>query len=194
MFSKNNQLPEFFVILHTIHKEIMYFALDSCILRRWNISDAAVMRGHADNFNIACNLRDGFPHPYTMDDAIRWLTGAVDNHTDWLLAITINDEAIGSIGVIFNGDIFRLSADIGYWLSEEHWNKGIITECVTVLTKHVFDTTDIIRIQAGILEHNAASMRVLEKAGYHLEAVHKNAIIKNGVIEDEYLYVRLKTV
>lgn len=181
-----------FVNLQTFQADVMYFVLNKCVLRRWNLSDATVMWRHADNYNIACNLRDGFPHPYTLNDAIQWLGRAVDNHTDWLLAITINNEVAGSIGVIFNQDIFRLSADIGYWLAEEYWNMGIMTECVSELTRHAFETTDIIRIQAGVLEHNKASMRVLEKAGYHLEAVHKKAILKNGVIEDEFLYVCLK--
>lgn len=170
----------------------MYFVLTQCKLRRWSMNDAAALCNHADNFNIACNLRDGFPYPYTLNNAKDWLSRAIDNHTDWLLAITVNEEVAGSIGIIFNSDIFRKSADIGYWLAEEFWNRGIITECVETLVRHVFDTTDIIRVQAGILEHNKASMRVLEKAGFHLEAIHKKAIFKNDVIEDEYLYTILK--
>ena len=170
----------------------MYFVLSRCTLRRWSINDADNLCQHANNFNIARNLRDGFPYPYTLENAKDWLFTAVYNHSDWLLAITINEEVVGSIGVIFNNDIFRKSADLGYWLSEEYWNRGIITECVETLVHHVFDTTEIIRVQAGILEHNKASMRVLEKAGFHLEAIHKNAIFKNDVIEDEYLYTLLK--
>jgi len=170
----------------------MYFVLTQCKLRRWSMNDAATLCKRADNFNIARNLRDGFPHPYTLYNAKDWLSRAVDNHTDWLLAILINEEVAGSIGIIFNSDIFRKSADIGYWLAEKYWNRGIITECVETLVRHVFDTTDIIRVQAGILEHNKASMRVLEKAGFHLEAIHKQAIFKNDVFEDEYLYAILK--
>ena len=156
------------------------------------MGDANALCRHANNPIIAANLRDGFPYPYTLYNAKDWLCRAVDNRTDWLLSITINDEVAGSIGVIFNQDIFRKSADIGYWLAEEYWGRGIITECVKALSDHVFDTTEIIRLQAGVLEHNKSSMRVLEKAGFHLEAIHKKAIIKNNVIEDEYLYVLIK--
>ncbi len=169
----------------------MEFHLDKCKLRPWHTEDADSLAKYANNKKIADKLRDGFPYPYTLNDAHSWLKFALGSK-DLLLAIEINSEAVGSIGIIYKNDIYRKTAEIGYWLGEPFWGQGIIGLAISNLTKHIFTNTDIIRIYAGIFENNKASAKALVKAGFRYEATHKNAVIKNGIIMDETIYVLLK--
>jgi RimJ/RimL family protein N-acetyltransferase len=137
-------------------------------------------------------MRDGFPFPYTLDDANEWLGKVMADNKNILLAIEINNEAVGGIGILPFSDVYRKSAEIGYWLSENHWNKGIVTEAITKLVNHVFSYSGLIRISACIFERNKASMRVLEKAGFQLEGIHKKAVFKNDELVDEYVYALVK--
>ncbi len=170
----------------------MIFYLDKSILRPWTLQDEQSLVKHANNRNISDYLRDGFPYPYTLRDAKQWLS-STQNSKDLLFAIEVNDEAIGGIGIIYKSDIYRKNAEIGYWLSEKYWNKGIITEAVQALIRHLFSTTKINRVYAGIFENNTASERVLVKCGFRLEGIHKKAIFKHGNFLDEYLYAILKS-
>lgn len=170
----------------------MEFPLTKATLRPWTLNDAESLSIHANNIKIANNLRNGFPHPYTLKDAIAWLQGAKEN-PNLLLAITINNEAIGGIGIIYQTDVYHKSAEIGYWLSENYWGQGIMTEAIKTLVSHTFNNSDIHRIYAGIFESNIASARVLEKAGFKLEAIHKKAVFKKRVFMNEHLYAIFKT-
>ncbi len=169
----------------------MEFHLKTCTLRPWQLSDVQSLAKCANNKNIADNLRDGFPYPYTLNDAQNWLKSAI-NDKNLLMAIELNEQAVGGIGIIYKTDVYRLSAEIGYWLCENLWGKGIMCEAVKNMVQYTFANTRIVRIYAGIFENNIASARVLEKAGFFLEATHKNAVIKNGTIMDEKLYSILK--
>lgn len=169
----------------------MEFPLKNAKLRLWSLKDAKSLSLHANNIKIANNLRNEFPHPYTHKDAIRWLKFALDN-PNLLLAISIDDKAVGGIGVIYKTDVYHRSAEIGYWLGEKHWNKGIMTDAIGTLVQHTFCNTNIIRIYAGTFETNIGSVKVLEKVGFQLEAIHKNAVFKNGKFMNEYLYVIFK--
>ena len=169
----------------------MIFPLSKAILRPWTLDDADSLCKHANNIKIARFLRNGFPHPYTLKDAISWLK-SVNENPNLLLAISIEDEAIGGIGLIFKDDIYHKNAEIGYWLSEDFWNQGITTEAIITLSKYAFSNLEIIRIYAGIFETNKASAKVLLKAGFVHEATLKNALIKNGQILNEHIYSLLK--
>jgi len=169
----------------------MEFPLKNAKLRPWSLNDAESLSFHANNIKIANYLRNGFPYPYTLKDAIGWLQGAQDN-PNLLLAICVDDEAVGGIGLIHQTNIYRKSAEIGYWLSEKHWNKGIMTDAISTLSKYAFSNLGIVRVYAGIFENNKASAQVLIKAGFELEAIHKQAIIKNDIIMDEHIYAILK--
>lgn len=169
----------------------MEFHLTKCKLRPWHQSDAEDLPKHANNKNIADCLRDGFPHPYTLNDARNWLKNNLTNK-NLLLAIEVNNEAVGGIGIIYQDDVYRRAAEIGYWLSEKYWGQGIMTEAIKTLVQHTFNNTDIVRIHAGIFESNFASAKVLEKAGFEREAVHKKAVYKKGILMDEYVYVIFK--
>lgn len=161
-------------------------------LREWTCADAESLARHANNPRIAATMRDAFPSPYTLADAHRFITMATGQTTSLFLAIDRGGEAVGGIGVHPLDDVRHRSADIGYWLSESLWGKGIVTDAVRSLLPVAFGRYDIVRLQAGIFSNNPASMRVLEKCGFIREAVHKNAITKNGVLLDEVLYVRFQ--
>lgn len=161
-------------------------------LRPWEQKDAAGLAHHADNPRIAATLRDGFPSPYTLADANRFLVMASRPSSGLLLAIDLDGDAIGGIGITPMKDVYRRTAEIGYWLAEPFWGKGIATGAVAAIVPLAFEYFDIIRLQAGVFASNPASMRVLEKCGFVREAVHKNAVTKNGVVMDEVVYVRFR--
>jgi RimJ/RimL family protein N-acetyltransferase len=159
------------------------------ILREWTVEDAEFLVKHADNPRISASMRDAFPSPYTPDDAKRFIAMATCTGPDLLLAIDVLGEAVGGIGIHPRSDVRCRSAEIGYWLSELYWGQGIVTDAVSAIVPVAFERYDIVRLQAGIFSPNIASMRVLEKCGFIREAVHKNAIWKNGGLLDELVYV-----
>jgi len=171
------------------HKSDIILKTPTSVLRPWSAEDRLSLVMHADNPSIAASMRDGFPSPYALADADRFLTMATGDHPHILLAVTVNNQAIGGIGVHLLDDIYHRTAEIGYWLSEQYWGKGIISDAVRALIPVAFMNLDIIRMQAGIFSNNPGSMRVLEKNGFTLESVHKKAITKHGKVLDEHLYV-----
>ncbi|MFA4876805.1 MAG: GNAT family protein [Methanoregula sp.] len=169
----------------------MYLETGQAVLRQWSAADAESVARHANNPRIAACMRDGFPHPYSVEDA-HWFIAMAAETKNLLLAIEYHGEAVGGIGIHFMDDVYHRTGEIGYWLSESLWSRGIVTEAVRCLVPVVFRDTDLVRIQAGIFESNPASARVLEKSGFIREAIHKNAITKNGVLMDEIVYAILK--
>jgi ribosomal-protein-alanine N-acetyltransferase len=162
-------------------------------LRPWRESDLASLVRHADNFNIWINLRDGFPRPYTEEAGRGWLRMALAEDTNLLLAIEVNGEAVGGIGANFKDDVYRINAEIGYWLSEEYWGRGIVSTAVGLLVDHIFaNYPEVHRIYADLFAYNPGSAAVLIKCGFQLEAIHRNSVIKNGKIVDEHRYVRIR--
>jgi RimJ/RimL family protein N-acetyltransferase len=161
-------------------------------LRDWSTDDAAVIVKYANNTRIASHLRDAFPSPYTKEDADRFVAFATGPGRHLYFAIDIGGEAIGGIGISPLEDVKRRTAEIGYWLAEPFWGRGIATGAVRALVPVAFETTGIVRLEAGIFSDNPASMRVLEKCGFLREAVHKKAITKNGRLLDEVMYVRFR--
>jgi len=163
----------------------------SSVLRDWTPGDAISLVKHADNPRIAGMMRDAFPSPYTPGDAKRFLATASSPGPgpNLFLAIEKDGEAVGGIGIHPLDDVRRRSAEIGYWLSEDFWGQGIVTDAVALMIPVAFERYDIVRLQAGIFSNNSASMRVLEKCGFTREAVHRNAIWKNGTLLDEVMYV-----
>jgi ribosomal-protein-alanine N-acetyltransferase len=171
----------------------MEFILSQCILREWKRQDAPALAKHANNPKIAGNLRDGFPYPYTLKNAEKWISDVAFIGPHIILAIDIGNEAVGGIGIFFKEDVYRKNAEIGYWLSEMYWNRGIMTEAVNTLVGYTFEHYDILRISAAIFEHNKASMHLLEKCGFRREAIHRQAVIKNGHVMDEYVWAIFKS-
>lgn len=161
-------------------------------LRPWAADDADSLCKHANNEKIAMNLRDGFPNPYSHADAVSWIKMVMNNKKDLIFAIEVNGEACGGIGLHGMSDVYRYNAEIGYWLSEKHWGKGITTEATRLLVALGFEKYSWTRIYAGIFSANTASMRVLEKCGFRKEAVFTRSVKKRGVFLDEHVYSILK--
>jgi len=170
----------------------MEFILSNAKLRLWKTEDAAAIAKHANNKKIADNMRDGFPFPYGLDDAYTWLNMAMRETKHILLAIEVDGEAAGGIGIMFKDNVYRYSAETGYWLGEQHWRKGITSEAISRISDFVFETTAIVRLYADIFSPNIASMKTILKAGYHLEAVNKKAVYKNGEHLDQHVFCKLK--
>lgn len=172
--------------------EIPTISRGAYLLRAWQVDDAASLVRHANNVSVARNLRDGFPHPYTMKDAKQWLEMIISNHSDLVLAIEVDGEAAGGIGLHAQKDVYRFNAELGYWLSEKYWGRSIVSDAVGWIVDHAFAHTRWLRIFSTIYEHNLASMRVLEKNGFVREAIHKKAVVKEGKIMDEHLFSLLR--
>lgn len=164
------------------------------VLRRWDENDVACVQKYANNEKIAANLRNAFPYPYTMDDAKEYILACIknDGQRQVTRAITVDGKAVGSIGAFFGTDVYEKSAEIGYWLAEPFWGQGIVCEAVKKLCRYVFAKYQIERIFAEPFAGNAASRRVLEKAGFTLEGVMKNSVFKNGVLMDSCMYGLLR--
>lgn len=159
------------------------------ILRPFRVADSRSLAKHANNKKISDNLRDRFPHPYTENDA-EWFINYVlsDNDPVKVFVIEINNEAAGTIGLVPDEDIFRLNTEIGYWLGEEHWGKGIMTSVIKATVNYAFETLPFKRIYATPFATSKASARALEKAGFFKEATIRNGVIKNNVIVDYHIY------
>lgn len=166
----------------------MELKLENCTIRPWRRGDEESLVRHANNYNVWRNLRDRFPHPYTLDDAREWIQMSNAENPQINFAIAVGGQAAGGIGLVLKDDIYRCAAEIGYWLGEEFWGRGIVTEAVRAMTDWGVETFGLSRIYAGVLEWNPASMRVLEKAGYQFEARLRKAIVKEGLVMDEFIY------
>lgn len=164
------------------------------ILRKWKPSDEKDVANYGNNKKIADNLRDAFPHPYSLKDAQEFINACLsaDERQKMFRAIEIDGKAAGSIGVFKGGDIYRKSGELGYWLAEPYWGSGIMSAAAQRICAEAFEKLDIVRIFAEPFAYNAASRKVLEKAGFVLEGVMKNAAIKNGEIFDYCMYALLK--
>lgn len=162
-----------------------------CVVRSWRSTDRDALAHHANNINIAKNLRDRFPHPYTRRDAEAFLNQAVEAGDFSNLAIEVDGEAAGAIGYVPGTDVERYSAEIGYWLGEACWGRGIATEALTLVTRHVFAVRNMLRIFALPFAGNAPSIRVLEKAGFEREALLRSSCVKYGVPRDQLLMARI---
>jgi RimJ/RimL family protein N-acetyltransferase len=161
-----------------------------CAVRSWRADDAGAIVKHANNANIASQLRDRFPHPYTARHAVEFLQFATDQ-ADTMLAIEVGAEAVGGIGVFRGSDVERYSAEIGYWLGESLWGRGITTEAVTLVTDYAFAKLNLLRVFALPFAANAASRRVLEKARYEFEGILRSSSVKFGEPHDQAVYARI---
>jgi len=170
----------------------MNIKLKNCVIRSWREKDAESLAYHANNRKIWVNLRDAFPHPYTLSDAYKFIEFAKSKDPETLFCISKNNEAIGSIGHSLQHDVERFSAEIGYWLGGRFWNRGIMTEALRAVTKHAIEIHNLSRVYALPFEWNHASFRVLEKAGYILEGRMRCSAFKDGKVIDQLLYAYVK--
>ena len=167
----------------------------NCKIRRWELSDARDLAAALSNKKIQDNLRDGLPYPYTEQDGKEFISAmlAANESDTFAFAITVNGKVIGSIGAFRQTNIHNKTAELGYYIAEEYWGKGIMTEAVKQLCDYVFSNTDIIRIYAEPFAYNIGSCRVLEKAGFQYEGTLRSNALKNGNVLDMKMYSKLKT-
>jgi ribosomal-protein-alanine N-acetyltransferase len=165
-----------------------------CKIREWQIEDAENLASVINNKKIQDNLRDGIPYPYTVEEAKEYITSmlSADKDETYAFAITVDDKAIGSIGVFRCNNIHFRSAEMGYYIAESYWGKGIGTSAVKQTCKYIFEHTDIIRIFAEPFAYNTASCHILEKAGFQCEGILRKNAMKNGVILDMKMYALIK--
>lgn len=163
-------------------------------IRKWDLSDAKDLSITLSNIKIQENLRDGLPYPYTERDGVEFISAmrSADPNDTFAFAITVDDKAVGSISAFRQGNIHRKTAELGYYLAEEYWGKGIMTEAVRQLCDYVFSHTDIIRIFAEPFAYNIGSCRVLEKAGFQYEGTLRSNEVKNGKVLDMKMYSKLR--
>jgi [ribosomal protein S5]-alanine N-acetyltransferase len=166
--------------------------LERCTIREWRMDDAPSLAKHANNRRVWLGLRDAFPHPYTIEDANRFLQGSVAGAPRKNFCIGIAGVAVGGIGLRPGEDVHRHTAEFGYWLAEEFWGKGIMTEVVPAFVDYCFKEFSLNRIYAEPFSNNPASARVLEKAGFVLEGRLRKNVVKDGKVVDSLLYARTK--
>ena len=165
-----------------------------CRIRKWELSDAKELSLALSNRKIQDNLRDGLPYPYTEQDGTEYISAmlSADENETFAFAITVDSKVVGSIGVFRQENIHRQTAELGYYIAEEYWGKGIMTEAVKQICEYVFDKSDIVRIYAEPFANNMASCRVLEKAGFQYEGTLRSNAVKNGKVIDMKMYSLLK--
>lgn len=162
-------------------------------LRRWKLTDTRRLAEHANNIKIWNNVRDYFPHPYTERNAEVFIKTTLQDKIPCDFAIVVNEEAVGGIGFVKGKDVECLNAEIGYWLGEKYWGKGIMSRALKDVIDYIFTTTDIIRLFTCVFEYNHSSMNVLEKVGFKKIAILHKAAVKNGQIIDMHYFELVKT-
>lgn len=170
----------------------MLLDLGDVHIRSWRRSDLDSLLRYANNPKIAANLRDQFPHPYTRRDGIEYLSYVREMEPEMAFAIEYDGEPIGGVGFKLGTDIARLSVEMGYWLGEPFWSRGLGTRAVQASSDWAFGAYKVVRIFATVFAHNVASMRVLEKSGFTCEGVMRRSAIKDGAILDQMMYAKLR--
>ncbi|MEI8073276.1 MAG: GNAT family N-acetyltransferase [Bacteroidota bacterium] len=159
-------------------------------IRPWQKQDAQALASIANNRKIWNNVRDQLPNPYTVMDALQWMNHIKDQNPEQHQAILYNGLVVGNIGCKPQEDVYRKSIEIGYFVGEPYWGKGIATEAIKLFVQHLIEKFQPIRIYAEVFAHNQSSMKVLQKNGFFLESIRRNAAIKNNEIVDDYVWVK----
>ncbi len=165
--------------------------MNSVKLRPLTKQDAPVMANLANNIEIWKNVRDYFPHPYQLSDAETYISKIAENQNNHVFAIEFDNQFVGITGFFGQADVYRHSAEIGYWIGQPYWGKGIGTSAISQLCDIAFNQVGVRRLYAGVFGYNIGSCRLLEKAGFSLEGIGKLAILKNDTLHDEYRYSKI---
>jgi [ribosomal protein S5]-alanine N-acetyltransferase len=170
----------------------MQVTLERCTIRPWRLGDAESLAKHANNRQVWLGLRDLFPHPYTIDEANAFLRRATTEQPETNFCVDIDGAAVGGIGIRIGQDVHRHVAELGFWLGEDFWGHGIMTEAVPAFTDYCFEKFPLHRIFAEPYANNPASARVLEKAGFVLEGRLRKNAVKEGQVLDSLLYAKIR--
>jgi [ribosomal protein S5]-alanine N-acetyltransferase len=174
-----------------MHSEISLPCANGVFLRAPQPADAEAMARHANNREVWLNLRDRMPHPYSIEDARAFIELIEDQDPRVQFSIDVNGEVVGGIGLVPGTDIESRSAEVGYWVGPEYWNRGIATAALERICRYGFEELGLLRIFATPIAWNPASFRVLEKAGFEREGVMRNACVKDGRVADMILYAKV---
>ena len=170
----------------------MRMELAHCVIRSWRAEDAAGLAEGANNRNVWLCVSDRMPWPYTLADAEAYLQKTFTCPDEQSFCIEVNGAVGGGIGIRPGSDVYRVSAELGYWLAEPFWRRGIMTEAVRAFVADRFAALPLERIFAQVYARNLASARVLEKAGFQFEGTLRRNVIKDGQVLDSMLYARLR--
>ena len=157
-------------------------------LRKFHIDDKTNLAKLANNKKIFDHVRDLFPQPYSEKDAEEFIGSCLRENPPTTFAIEYRQKLAGVISLTVQNDVYRKSAELGYWIGELFWNKGIATDAVNHIVAYAFNDLDLIRVYAGVFEYNKASCKVLKKCGFELEGILRKAVIKNDKLYDEFRY------
>ena len=166
--------------------------MDKCKIRRWLKDDFSTLAKYLNNKKIWDNCRDSLPYPYSESDAQQFIRFVLNQSEQNNYCIEVNQEAVGNISFSRGIDVERYNAELGYWLAEPYWGKGIMTQMLVLASRSYFSHTDVIRVYANVYAGNMPSMRVLEKIGFRKCGIHRNAYFKNGNFLDCHCYELLK--
>jgi len=165
--------------------------LDTCVIRPFREEDANSLAQYANNRRVWRNLRDTFPHPYSLSDARQFIERTKRQDRETVFAIEVDAKAVGSIGVRLKDDVECVSGELGYWLGEPFWGRGVMTDAVRAFSEFALPEFGLQRLEAWVFQWNPGSARVLEKAGYRLEGTLRRSAIKDGQVIDRLLYAKL---
>lgn len=171
---------------------LSHFDCGVALLRPWRTDDLESLVANASHADVSRGLRDRFPYPYTGDDGRAWLARAVDE-SDRAWAIEFDGAAVGGVSLHPGTDVHRHSAELGYWLGRRYWGRGLMSAIVAAFAPCAMDAFRLHRLHATVYANNPASMRVLEKAGFEREGVHKSAVVKRGELLDIVMYARVRS-
>jgi ribosomal-protein-alanine N-acetyltransferase len=164
------------------------------VIRDWRRDDASAIAKYANNRKIWINMYDAFPYPYTIGDAEAFLSKAIQGGLRTFYAIASDTEAVGGIGLTLGQGVHRFTAELGYWLGEPFWSRGIMTEAARTIVDYAFGELDLHRVFAEVYSTNPASARVLEKAGFTCEGILRASVVKDGRVIDQMLYAKINDV
>ena len=164
---------------------------DNLKLREFRDSDKKQLAKLCNNKNIWDNIRDFIPFPYTEKNAAEFIQSCKGENPQATFVIEYKAKLIGCIGLVRQSDVYKLTAEIGYWIGEPYWGQGHTTKAVNLIVEYGFSQLGLIRIYTGVFDFNKASQRVLEKTGFTLECIFEKAICKNEVICNEYRYSKI---
>ena len=159
-------------------------------LRVWQKDDAQQLAAIANNKNIWSNVLDSFPSPYTIMDALQWINKESTAQPVTKFAIEFQGNVVGGIGMILNDDVYRNTVELGYFVGETFWGKGIATNAIQTIVEHIQKNYSVNRVMARVYAYNKASMKALQKAGFHLEGIQEKAAIKNNLLLDVFVWVK----
>lgn len=166
---------------------------NAVVVRPWQGNDRDALAEQANSRQVWINMRDGFPHPFTVEDADRFIQRARGMVPQTFLAVEVDGVLAGGIGYTLHDDVERIAAEVGYWLGTSFWGRGIATTALRLVTSLAFSShPDLLRLYALPFSSNPASARVLEKAGYQREGVLRHNVIKDGIVLDSWVFAILR--